>query len=171
MRKIITLLCAVVFISSCDVNSDDIELTATSNINEVIAVTIPQTNGTTVNFDESVNQNLSDIFSNFADVSDVNINSLSYQYQNVTGNTNAVIQSATIAINGVTIATLTNVNMAQEASNGTVFEISDTAILNQIESLFLNNSTASIEFSGTAVSEEGAVNFEIAMDVNLTVTF
>lgn len=171
MKKFLSLLFVVALISSCDVNTEPIELTATAVVNESIAVTIPQTSGTSVNFNENVDQDLTEIVSNFNDVTDININSLSYQYQNVTGNTNAVIQSATIVINGTTIATLSNVNMSQEASNGTTFEITDTAILDAIEAQFLSNSTANIQFSGSAVSEEGSVDFDIALAINLTVTF
>lgn len=170
MRKLFPFLFAVLLISSCDINTDPIELTATSDVNEAISVSIPQTNGATAAFNETVSQDLNDIFSNFSDVTNVNINSLSYQYQNVSGNTNAVIQSATIVVNGLTIATLSDVNISQSASASTVFEINDAAVLDQLEALFLNNTTATIEFSGTAVSEEGAVDFEIALTINLTIT-
>jgi hypothetical protein len=170
MKKVFPFLLAIVLISSCDVNTDPIELTATSNINEAISVSIPQTNGSTVAFDEAVDQDLNDIFSNFSDVTNVNINSLSYRYQNVSGNTNAVIEAATIVVNGVTIANLSNVNISQEANASTVFEITDSAILDQLETLFLNNTLAAIAFSGTAVSEEGAVDFEVALTINLTIT-
>ncbi len=170
MKKLLSLFVVIALIASCDVNTDPIELTATATINEAIAISIPQTTGTTVNFDEDVDQDLSQIVSNFNDVTDININSLSYQYQNVVGNTNAVIQSATIVINGTTIATLSNVNINQAASNATVFEISDNSILDALEAQFLSNSIASIQFSGTAVSEEGEIDFEIALSINLTVT-
>lgn len=155
MKKLFPLLLIVLMISACEINSDGTELTATATLNEAMAGSIPQTNGTAVSFNYSANQNL-------------NINSLSYEFQNVTGNTNAVIESATIVINGVTIANLTEVNIAQEASNGTVFQITDTAILDQIEALFLSSSTATIEFSGSAISDEGVVNFEIALEISLT---
>lgn len=170
MKKLLSLFVVIALIASCDVNTDPIELTATATINEAIAISIPQTTGTTVNFDEDVDQDLSQIVSNFNDVTDININSLSYQYQNVVGNTNAVIQSATIVINGTTIATLSNVNINQAASNATVFEISDNSILDALEAQFLSNSTVNIQFSGTAVSEEGEIDFEIALSINLTVT-
>ena len=62
---------------------------------------------------------------------------LSYKFKNVTGNTNAVIESATIVINGNTIATISNVNIALEATNSTVFSITNTAVLDQLETLFL----------------------------------
>lgn len=171
MRKVLLLIIAALVLSSCDINTEPIELTNTTVINEIVAVSIPQTSGESVDFNENVDQDLSAIISNFNEINDININSLSYQYQNVSGNTNAVIQSATIVINGTTIATLSDLNINQEASNGTIFEISDVAILDAIEAQFLSNSNANIQFSGSAVSEEGSVDFDIAISVNLTVTF
>lgn len=171
MKRLLSFLLVLAFIGSCDVNTDPIELTATATINEVVSVSIPQTTGTSINFNEDVNQDLTEIVSNFSDVTDININSLTYQYQNVTGNTNAVIQSATIVINGTTIANLSNLNINQAATDATVFEISDNTILDALEAQFLSNSTANIQFSGTAVSEEGPIDFEIALAINLTVTF
>lgn len=171
MKRLLSFLLILAFIGSCDVNTDPIELTATATINEVVSVSIPQTTGTSINFNEDVNQDLTEIVSNFSDVTDININSLTYQYQNVTGNTNAVIQSANIVINGTTIANLSNLNINQAATDATVFEISDNTILDALEAQFLSNSTANIQFSGTAVSEEGPIDFEIALAINLTVTF
>lgn len=170
MKKLLSLVCLIALVSSCDVNTEPIELTATAVVNEAIAVSIPQTSGTSVDFNENVDQDLTEIISNFNDINDININSLTFQYQNVTGNTNAVIQSATIVVNGTTIANLSNLNISQAANDATVFEISDNAILDAIEAQFLSNSSANIQFSGTAVSEEGAIDFEIALTINLTVT-
>lgn len=68
------------------------------------------------------------MISNFSDVTDITINSLSYEYKNVTGNTDAVIESATIKINGSTIASISSVNMAQEANSGAVFNITDQTV-------------------------------------------
>lgn len=139
-------------------------------ITESVAVSIPQTNGTSVTFDETVNQDLTTVISNFSDVTDITINSLSYEYKNVTGNTDAVIESATIKINGSTIASISSVNMAQEANSGAVFNITDQTVWSQLESLFLNNASIDIEFTGTAVSDAGSVDFDIEFSVNLTVT-
>lgn len=171
MRKVLLLIIAALVLSSCDINTEPIELTNTTVVNEIVAVSIPQTSGESVDFNENVDQDFTGIISNFNEINDININSLSYQYQNVSGNTNAVIQSATIVINGTTIATLSDLNINQEASNGTIFEISDVAILDAIEAQFLSNSNANIQFSGSAVSEEGSVDFDIAISINLTVTF
>lgn len=170
MKKLIPLLLVVLFITSCEDNEIPVTLTASSDITESVAVSIPQTNGTSVAFDETVTQDLTTIISNFNDVTDIAINSLSYQYKNVTGNTDAVIESAAIKINGNTISSISFVNMAQEANNGTVFSITDEAVLNQLESLFLNNASVDIQFAGTAVSSEGSVDFDIEFSLNLTVT-
>lgn len=170
MRKLFTLLFAVVLVSSCDINTDPVELTVNSSFTEPITVNIPQTSGTSVNYNETVTQDLNDIIANFNAITGININSLSYKYKNVTGNTDAEIQSGSISINGTTIASISNVNMAQEAAAGTVFQISDQTILNQLEVEFLNNSSATIQFSGTAISESGPVDFEIEVSIDLTVS-
>ena len=170
MKKLIPLLLAMVLITSCEDNEIPVTLTASSAITESVAVSIPQTNGTSVAYDETVTQDLTAVISNFSDVTDITINSLSYEYKNVTGNTDAVLESATITINGSTISSVSFVNIAQEASNGTVFSITDQAVLDQLESLFLNNASLDIQFAGTAVSNAGSVNFDMEFSVNLTVT-
>ena len=170
MKKLLSLLFVVALTSSCDINTDPIELTATTEIEESIPVSLPQTSGVSVSFNETINQDLSEIITNFSDVNGVNINSLSYQYRNATGNVNAVIESATLVINGTTVATISNVNISQASSASTVFEITDTAILDQLEDLFLTSSSANIQFSGSAVSEDGPIDFDIAVSINLTVS-
>lgn len=170
MKKFFPFLLVIVLLASCDINTEPIELTATTVIEESIPVNIPQTSGVSVSFNESINQDLSEIITNFSDINDININSLSYQYQNATGNTNAVIESATLVINGTTVTTLSNINVSQASSASTIFEITDTAILDQLEDLFLTSSSANIEFSGTAVSEDGPIDFNIVVSINLTVS-
>lgn len=169
MKKLFPLLLAVVLMTACDINDVPVTLTASSTINEAISVSIPQTNGTSVAYDQTLTQDLNDLITNFDDVTDITINSLSYQYQNVTGNTDAVI-SATIVINGNTVSSSTDVNIAQEANNGTVFSITDQAVIDQLESLLLSNPTLNIQFAGTAISDAGSVDFEIQLNIGLTVT-
>ena len=125
MKNFLPLLLAVVFISSCEDNEMEVTLTANFSINESVAIQVPQTNGTAITYGEMVSQDLNEVVANFDDVSDITINSLSYQYQNITGNTNAVLESATIRINGNEIANISSVNVAEEANNGSVFNITD----------------------------------------------
>jgi|TARA_B110000093_G_scaffold7444_1_gene7095 hypothetical protein len=168
MKKLFPLLLTLLLISSCE---DSIEVTTTTNINESASVTILETNGTAINFNEVIEGDLNQLVSNFNSINDITIDSLSYTFANVTGNENAVITSATIEINATTVAVISNINIAQEALNGSVFEITDTAVLAQLETIFLNNSSVTIQLSGMAISDEGDVNFDLEFSMQLTAAF
>ena len=165
MKKLFPLLLTLLLISSCE---DSIEVTTTTNINESASVTILETNGTAINFNEVIEGDLNQLVSNFNSINDITIDSLSYAFANVTGNENAVITSVTIEINATTVAVISNINIAQEALNGSVFEITDTAVLDQLETIFLNNSSVTIQLSGMAISDEGDVNFDLEFSMQLT---
>ena len=170
MRKIVALLFAVVMMYSCQDNLEPIELTTSTSISETVAVSIPQTTGTPISYDETTIQDLNQLISNLNSVTGINIDLLTYTFKNVTGNTNAVIQSGSIVVNGNTIAMISNVNIAQEANGGTVFAITDTAVLDQIEALLLNDSNVTVQVSGMALSDDGPINFEVELHLNLTIT-
>jgi hypothetical protein len=165
MKKLFPLLLTLLLISSCE---DSIEVTTTTNINESASVTVLQTNGSAVSFNEVIEGDLNLLVSNFNSINDITIDSLSYSFANAIGNTNAIITSATLEINATTVAVISNINIAQEAANGSVFQITDTAILDQLETMFLNNSSVSITLSGMAISDEGDVNFELEFSMQLT---
>ncbi len=169
MKKILPLLFTMIFLASCE-DSDPIEITVNNVINESISVNVPQTNGIPLEYDQTTTQDLSQIVSNFSSISSINIDTLQYQFTNVTGNTNALLQSAVIVIQGNEIASMSNVNIADLAANGAVYSITDQAILNQLELDLLNNNSLIIQFSGTAISEEGAVDFQIEVSIEITAT-
>ena len=106
MKKLFPLLLTLLLISSCE---DSIEVTTTTNINESASVTILETNGTAINFNEVIEGDLNQLVSNFNSINDITIDSLSYTFANVTGNENAVITSATIEINATTVAVISNI--------------------------------------------------------------
>ena len=137
------LFFALVLITSCE-DSDTVQITASTFINESIIVNFPQTNGASVDYDQTTSEDITEIVSNFDTISSINIDSLSYQFKNVDGNTNAILETASIIIQGNVIATISNVNIATEASNSSVFEITDEVILNQLEANFLNNTSLKI---------------------------
>ncbi len=169
MKKLFPFLLAVLMFSSC-IDSNSITITISNTITETVAVDIPQTNGIPHTTNETVNQNLDDIIVNLDDVDSINIDALSYQFKNVNGNSAAIIQNATLAVNGVTIATHTNLNVSQEATNGTVFTISDEVVLNQLETLILNNSTVTVQYSSSTLSDAGPITFDVEVSVDLTAT-
>lgn len=170
MKKLVTMFFALVLITSCE-DSDTVQITASTSINESIIVNFPQTNGASVDYDQTTSEDITEIVSNFDTISSINIDSLSYQFKNVIGNTNAIIETASIIIQGNVIATISNINIATEASNSSVFEITDEVILNQLEANFLNNTSLTIQFSGTGISDEGDLDFEIEVSMQLTTTF
>jgi hypothetical protein len=170
MKILVTMFFALVLITSCE-DSDTVQITASTSINESIIVNFPQTNGASVDYDQTTSEDITEIVSNFDTISSINIDSLSYQFKNVIGNTNAIIETASIIIQGNVIATISNINIATEASNSSVFEITDEVILNQLEANFLNNTSLTIQFSGTGISDEGDLDFEIEVSMQLTATF
>ena len=170
MKILVTMFFALVLITSCE-DSDTVQITASTSINESIIVNFPQTNGASVDYEQTTSEDITEIVSNFNTISSINIDSLSYQFKNVVGNTNAIIETASIIIQGSVIATISNINIATEASNSSVFEITDEVILNQLEANFLNNTSLTIQFSGTGISDEGDLDFEIEVSMQLTATF
>ena len=165
MKILVTMFFALVLITSCE-DSDTVQITASTSINESIIVNFPQTNGASVDYDQTTSEDITEIVSNFDTISSINIDSLSYQFKNVIGNTNAIIETASIIIQGNVIATISNINIATEASNSSVFEITDEVILNQLEANFLNNTSLTIQFSGTGISDEGDLDFEIEVSID-----
>lgn len=167
MKKVFTLIFIAVFVMSCDVNSDPVEITASTSITESVSISIPQSNAS-VDYDETINQDLNNVISNLSQVSSINIDNLSYRYLTASGNSAATITSATLSVNGVTVSTISNVNISQAAQAGTVFEITDTNVLDQLETIFLNNSSVTIQFSGSAV--DGPIDFNVEVSISLTAT-
>lgn len=169
MKKLFPYLLSLFFLSSC-IDSNPITITVSNTVTESVAVEVPQTNGTPHTTNETVNQDLNEVISNLDDIASINIDGLSYQFKNVTGNSAAVVQSATLMINGITVATHTNLNIAQEATDGTVFTISDESILNQLETLILNNSSVSVQYSSSTLTDAGPITFDVEVTVELTAT-
>lgn len=159
------LLISLSFISCLD----DGGLQITSSTTGTVSISIPQTNGTAHSSDDTVSRELNDIISNLDNASEINIDALSYKFTNVDGNTNAVIQTASLSINTITVADVSNINISQEED--TVFEITDTAILNQIEAQILSSSSLVIRLTTSTLSDESPVSFDIEVAVTLSANF
>ena len=168
MKKLIPFLLALIVVQSCE---EPVEITETKVINESATVTIEETNGTAVNFSDIIEGDVNQVVSNFNSINDITIDSLSYSFTNLTGNENASIISASIDINGINIAVVSDLNIAQEVENESIFQITDLNVLDQLETSFLNNSAVTLNLSGMAISEEGDVSFDIELSMQLTATF
>ena len=168
MKKLIPFLLALIVVQSCE---EPVEITETMVINESATVTIEETNGTAVNFSDIIEGDVNKVVSNFNSINDLTIDSLSYSFTNLTGNENASIISASIDINGINVAVVSDLNIAQEVENESIFQITDLNVLDQLETSFLNNSAVTLNLSGMAISEEGDVSFDIELSMQLTATF
>lgn len=168
MKKIVLLLSVVLAFTSC-LDSNPVELTATNAITKQVDVTVAQTNGTPRSLNATATVKLSDVISNVADITDVTINRLSYKFIEFTGNTDGVIQSISLKVNNDVLGTGSNIKVAQESENGTVFQITDTAKIAILENLLKNSTSANLAVEGSALSDAGNMEFKIEIFVNVTV--
>ena len=168
MKKLFPFLLVLFVVQSCE---EPVEITETMVVNQSTIVTINQTNGTSVSFNDVIEGDLNQVVSNFNSITDITIDSLTYSFSNLIGNENASIISASIEINGITVAVVSDLNIAQEIDNESVFQITDLNVLDQLETSFLNNSSVALNLSGMAISEEGDVSFEIGVSMQLTASF
>ncbi|MDC1167916.1 hypothetical protein OAT36_03280 [Flavobacteriaceae bacterium] len=168
MKKLFPFLLVLFVVQSCE---EPVEITETMVVNQSTIVTINQTNGTSVSFNDVIEGDLNQVVSNFNSITDITIDSLTYSFSNLIGNENASIVSASIEINGITVAVVSDLNIAQEIDNESVFQITDLNVLDQLETSFLNNSSVALNLSGMAISEEGDVSFEIGVSMQLTASF
>ncbi|MDB3913826.1 hypothetical protein N9378_03090 [Flavobacteriaceae bacterium] len=168
MKKLFPFLLVLFVVQSCE---EPVEITETMVVNQSTIVTINQTNGTSVSFNDVIEGDLNQVVSNFNSITDITIDSLTYSFSNLIGNENASIVNAAIEINGITVAVVSDLNIAQEIDNESVFQITDLNVLDQLETSFLNNSAVTLNLSGMAISEEGDVSFEIGVSMQLTASF
>jgi len=168
MKKLFPFLLVLFVVQSCE---EPVEITETMVVNQSTIVTINQTNGTSVSFNDVIEGDLNQVVSNFNSITDITIDSLTYSFSNLIGNENASIVSASIEINGITVAVVSDLNIAQEIDNESVFQITDLNVLDQLETSFLNNSAVTLNLTGMAISEEGDVLFDIELSMQLTASF
>ena len=168
MKKLFPFLLALIVVQSCE---EPVEITETMAVNQSATITINETNGSAVNFNDVIEGDLNQVISNFISINDITIDSLSYSFSNLIGNENASIVNASIEINGITVAVVSEVNIAQEIDNESVFQITDLNVLDQLETSFLNNSSVTLNLTGMAISDEGDVSFDIGISMQLTASF
>ncbi|MDC3285316.1 hypothetical protein OAU94_02610 [Flavobacteriaceae bacterium] len=168
MKKLFPFLLVLFVVQSCE---EPVEITETMVVNQSTIVTINQTNGTSVSFNDVIEGDLNQVVSNFNSITDITIDSLTYSFSNLIGNENASIVNAAIEINGIIVAEVSDLNIAQEVENESIFQITDLNVLDQLEASFLNNSAVTLNLTGMAISEEGDVLFDIELSMQLTASF
>ena len=172
MKKVILLVILATLSVSCNSLLELLELKVDNDLSEDINVSVPKTTGATGNFDLTKAVDLrSGDFAEYVDkITAVKINSFNFKFKEFVGNSAGTIPSGTIKFDNTTVGTITNLNVSKEAIAGTVFEITDTAILSQLENTFVNNSSTVITLTGNAHSEAGPMDFKVEVNISLTAT-
>ena len=172
MKKIIVLFVLATLTVSCGSLFELLELNVENDLTEDIVASVPQTSATAEAFNLTKTLDLrSGDFAEYVDkITAVKINTFNYKYKDFTGNENGKIVSGTLKFDDVVIGTITDLNISQAATAGTVYEITDTAVLSQLENAFVNNSSTTITLSGEVLSEGDAMNFKVEVNIKLTAT-
>lgn len=172
MKKVFSLLLIAVFITSCGSLEELLELNVNNDLTENVDVHIPQTQGTAVNYDKTEIVDLST--GSFAEyvgkISAIKINSLTYKIKDFVGNSSGVIQAGSLKFDDIVVDEMTNFNIANAATAGTVFNITDAAVLSQIESTLVNNNSVTLKLTGTVLSDAGDMDFKVEVSMNMTAT-
>lgn len=162
MKKILPLAIVFLFFLSCEDNQTTVNTGTPYSLDETFEISLPQTASGQTTFSETSTQDLSLLIANYTDINSVTVNSLTYEFTSFSGDAGATIQSATLTVNNVVIATISNINIAQESANGTVFQITDPAIISQVETILETTSVVDLVATGT-------INATIPTDFHITV--
>jgi hypothetical protein len=172
MKKIFSLLFVVTLITACGSLEELLELNVNNDLTESIDVHIPQTQGSAVAYDktETVDLNTGDFAEYVGKISAIKINTLTYKFKEFAGNRSGTVPSGSLKFDNILVAEMTDFNISQAATAGTVFNITDAAVLSQIETALLNNNAATIKLSGSVLSDAGAMDFKVEVFMNMTAT-
>jgi hypothetical protein len=172
MKKIILLVVLATLTVSCGSLFELLELKVENNLTESIDASVPRTSAAAeaFNLTETLDLRAGD-FAEYVDkITAVKINTFNYKFKDFTGNVNGVITSGTLKFDSTVVGTITNLNISQAATAGTVFEITDATVLSQLENAFVNNSSTTITLAGEVISEAGSMNFKVEVNISLTAT-
>lgn len=141
-----------------------------TTISERIPVHINQTSGTAVPFDESVILHLDndDTHDYINDIKDIEINHLTYKLIQFSGdNTGTIDVQFYIGTNPLL---QNNLTVKTSVDNGTYYEVTDVQELNTIATALKNGHQVTARYSGSALSDQDAMDFKVAVTMNVAVT-
>ena len=152
---------------ACDELDELTEIDFNTTLDEDLFVSVPAGEDLVLNETMLINMTNSDTQDYMDVLQSVRITSFTYQLINFTGDANGTIMGDFQA-DGVTLLSHDMV-VKNQVDAGTVFEITDVALLNSIASKLKNGDNVSVGLSGTSTCNE-AMNFTIAVTIELAVT-
>lgn len=161
--KFFTILSLFAFaFTSCDEIDELTEVTVNADESVDITTTVPE-NSTDFSQTATISVDDEDVRDNLDRIESVTINSLTYQFINVSGNEDAVI-SGTISLAGGSV-TFTDVNPT--TAQGQTFTISDTTAINAFATAIRNGASVTVTLDGTA--ENAPVTFTVRISADMTI--
>lgn len=171
MKKAIILIFAlmvIINITSCDKIMDvDFE----TSLNQSIPVHLDATSELGDSFVENgiISLDNADTHDYLNLIKDLEIKSLSYKLSNFSGNEDGLID-VQFFVNSTQLLNQTQLQVKTEVDGATMFEVTNTQELNAIAAALLSGNQVNSSFQGTAYSPNGAMDFDVAITINVKAT-
>lgn len=167
--KLLVALAVVFSFTSCDDELGTVNFNTL--IDKTISVHVDQTDGSAFTFstDELMSLDNDDTHDYLDEIQDIAINSLSYQLKNFSGD-NTGTATLTFMIDGFSLQTHTDVNVKDIVDASEVYTITDTSFLSQIATALKNNQQVTAKYIGDILCDNAAMDFEVKVTLDITVT-
>jgi hypothetical protein len=162
--KLLVVLLIVFTFNSCDDVTDLADVTFTTTLSENFDVSISETQESISN-QVILNLDNSDTHDYLTKLKSVNINKLTYKFTNYTGNESCNME-VEISTDGNVFETK-EFQIKQAVDNGTIYEITDVAKLNEMATALKNNNQVSFGMEGAVF--DGPADFIVEVTAEVTV--
>lgn len=166
--RLLVVFLLVVSFTSCDEIDKLTEVDFNTTVNEQLDVNVPAGEDLVLSRTMLINMVNSDTKDYLDVLQDVKIKSFTYQLTSFTGDVNGVLTGSFVA-DGVELLSHDNMIVKQTVDAGTVFKVTNTALLNSIASKLKGGNDISIGLVGES-SCDVAMNFTINITIDLAVT-
>jgi hypothetical protein len=153
--------------TACDEVDELTEIDFNTTLNESINVSVPAGEALVLNETTLINISNNDTQDYIDALQDVSITSFTYRLVDFTGDPEGTV-TGQFQADGITLVNHDMV-VKDEVDAGTVFEVTDPALLNTVANKLKSGNNVSVGISGTSTCAE-AMNFTIVMTIELAVT-
>ena len=167
-KNILILIILVTSISSCKkVNEVFMHVSIKESNNIVVS---QKSNGLTVYFG-NINYSIENKETQpYLDkLQKVTLNSFTYKIKHFSGNSNN-LKTLDLILNGDVLARNKNITLNRNSNTSFSLEITDKNVLKLIENDLFSNQFSSIEYSGIVTSNQNNIQFEIEINMDISIT-
>lgn len=158
---LISFIVIASFLSSCDELKDKADVNFNTTISNSFAVSITEPN-TTYDGSATINLNNEDTNEYLDKLKDIEIKKMTYKISDYTGDPIGEI-TGVLKADGITLHSVSDLVVKNASDGATVFEVTDTAALNDVATALLENKIITVQATGTA-------DYDVSMFFVVTVT-